>query len=361
MIKRLLLTTLVLVTAQAASAQTNPIDTVRLDIQRFYSRCLDGDVKTALTLLEIDSAQTLSTKDQQLKTQFEKRFKFATDQSDYLDTRASAITPLLTIYRDYWRASLLEHTNKYDTSFGQHVGSFLASKYAMLGQSISNEDSIDAYLKKYIDTFGLHTTGFGKTGQFLDLLVWRKQQDTTYTFTLLGEQTASPVVFMDSFITLGWEEYATLGRAYPGGWATHDALYCVRSAYDLTSEEFLVGYLAHESRHFADYKLFPKLQSADLEYRAKLTELSMADTTLFKTIEFFIQNGNYDSENGHSIANFCVIRDLSRSLFHVDSEHDMAKWKELPVEKIHAAAVAALQASTKELAKKGPDIEHYIK
>ncbi|MFZ1685507.1 MAG: hypothetical protein WAU88_15425, partial [Candidatus Zixiibacteriota bacterium] len=145
------------------------------------------------------------------------------------------------------------------------------------------------------------------------------------------------------------------------GWATHDALYCVRSAYDLTSEAFLVSYLAHESRHFADYKLFPKLQSADLEYRAKLTELSMADTILFQTIDFFIQNGNYDSENGHSIANFCVIRDLSEMLFQVECERDLDKWKALPIATIHASATAALQANTRELESSGRDIEHYIK
>ena len=43
----------------------------------------------------------------------------------------------------------------------------------------------------------------------------------------------------------------------------------------------MISYLAHESRHFEDYQLFPKLKSADLEYRAKLTELSMANETLY--------------------------------------------------------------------------------
>jgi len=89
-------------------------------------------------------------------------------------------------------------------------------------------------------------------------------------FNLLDEELKVKVVLMTDFATLGWEEYATLGTYYPGGWATDDALYCVKDAYDLNSETFLVSYLAHESRHFSDYKLFDKkLSGAELEYRAK--------------------------------------------------------------------------------------------
>ncbi len=361
MMKLILLTGLFLLAPPYALAQPRAADSVTIDYQQIYARCLDGDVKSALTLLESGENGKLSAKDLQVKEQFEKRFKNAEDESDYLEARKSPITPLLTLYRDYWRVSLLEHSNRYDSSFGNQVAEFLTEQNPVAHQSITNEDSIDVYLKKYIESFGLHTTGFGKTGQYFDLLVWKIQNDTTYSFTLNDELTSARVVFMDSFITLGWEEYATLGRAYPGGWTTHDALYCVRKAYDLTSEEFLVSYLAHESRHFADYKLFPKLKSADLEYRAKLTELSMAKVTLFKIIETFIQNANYDSENGHSVAAFCVIRDLSKSLFRVDFERDIAKWQALSIDRIHACALDLLQANTAALKRQGNDVEYYIK
>ena len=361
MMKTILLTSLILLASHFATAQSRSDDSVTIDYQQLFARCLDGDVKSALTLLEFGEIKKLSAKDLQVKAQFEKRFKNAKDESDYLEARKSPITPLLTLYRDYWRESLLEHSNKYDSSFGKQVAAFLIEQNPAAHQSIMSEDSIDVYLKKYIKSFGLHTTGFGKTGQYIDLLVWKTQKDTTYSFTLNGELTSARVVFMDSFITLGWEEYATFGRAFPGGWTTHEALYCVRKAYDLTSEEFLVSYLAHESRHFADYKLFPKLQSADLEYRAKLTELSMAKVTLFKTIESFIQNANYDSENGHSIAAFCVIRDLSKSLFHVDFERDIAKWQALSIERIHASASDLLLANTNALKQQGSDVEYFIK
>lgn len=168
------------------------------------------------------------------------------------------------------------------------------------------------------------------------------------------------VLFMEDFVTLGWEEYATLGNYYPGGWATKDAIYCVKSAYDLKSENFLISYLAHEGRHFIDYKLFPKLESADLEYRAKLTELSLADKTMYELIEFFIQNANFASENAHSVANFCAIRDLSRSIFGIDFEKDISKWKSIRPSKINKAAYKLIQLNTKALQSKGLDVEKFI-
>ncbi len=200
-----------------------------------------------------------------------------------------------------------------------------------------------------------------KPGKYFDLLVWASEKDTTYSFSLHNEQTSAEVVFMDDFVTLGWEEYATLDRYYPGGWATKKALYCVRKVYDLNSEGFKISYLAHESRHFADYKIFPKLKSADLEYRAKLTELSMAQKTLYKTIEFFINNSNYESENGHSVANYCVIRDLSKVIFKNEFEKDISKWKEISVEQINKAAYDLLEANTESLMKQGTDVRKYIK
>lgn len=336
-------------------------DNMTIDYKKIYFSCLDGDVKTALAALEFTDLKNLTEKDSDFKTKFEKRFKNEIDESDFLESRKSPISDLLEIYRNYWRAALLDNSKNYDTLLFQNVVDFLTDIYLPSGKLIDNEDSLDIYLKKYIESFGLHTTGFGKTGKYFDLLVWSTEKDTTYTFSLHNEETKAEVVFMDNFITLGWEEYATLDRYYPGGWATKKALYCVRKAYDLDSEEFMISYLAHESRHFADYKIFPKLMSADLEYRAKLTELSMAQQTLYKSIEFFINNSNYESENGHSVANYCVIRDLSEVIFKIEFEKDINKWKEISIEQINKAAYDLLKENTESLMKLGPDVEKYIK
>ncbi|MHA4806766.1 hypothetical protein ACX0G9_01600 [Flavitalea flava] len=346
-------------TAQADKSRDNSTDSIKYDYRKIYSYCLDGDIKPSLLLVSVKDKK-ISQKDLDFKTKFESRFKYPADSSGYLESKRSAIDGLLKIYYDYWRKSLLDNSVNYDSAFKSQLCSFLKTNYLPAGNLTVNEDSIDLYLNHYLASLGLHTTGFGKTGRLIDLLVWRTEKDTTYTFKLYDEKTSSRVILMDDFITLGWEEYATLDRYYPGGWATKEALYCVAKGYDLNSEDFMISYLAHESRHFADYKLFPKLVSADLEYRAKLTELSMAHETLYKIIEFFIGNSNYASDNGHSVANYCAIRDLSKILFNVDFERDIQKWKNAGPDKINKAAYEVLKANTKALTSKGAEVEKLI-
>jgi hypothetical protein len=345
------------------SGQKAQEDSVKIDRVKIFAYCLDGNVAPVLEILKQYDPQKLSGKELKFKTAFETRFAGATDKSDYLETRKSPVTELLTIYRDYWRSSLLDNSRSYDTLLGEKLSAFFSSKYQLrLDKSnLLPVDTIDVYLKKYIASFGYHTTGFGKTGKYLDLLVWKNEKDTTYQFSFYAEKIRTPVVFMDDFITVGWEEYATLGIAYPGGWSTREALFCVRKAYDLKSEDFLISYLCHEGRHFMDYKLFPRLTSADLEYRAKLTELSLLKEELIETIELFINNANYESENGHSVANYCVIRDLSKALFKVDFEKDINKWKEVNAGKINKTAYDVLEANTLALKKQGAGVEKYIK
>jgi len=346
------------------NAQTHPNDSIKLDYTRIYAVALDGNPALALPLLEIDPTKKISQKDLKFKTDFENRFKFKEDKSDFLETRKSKIDELLKIYRDYWRFSFLNKEKKNDTLMMKNVSNFLKTNFPPAEKLPLNEDSINVYQKKYITSLGYHTTGFGKTGSLYDLLVWKTEKDTIYNLNYDGKKTLVKVYFMDDFITLGWSEYATLGRYYPAGWATKEALFCVKKAYDLKSETFRVSYIGHEGRHFADYKLFPNLKgvgSADLEYRGKLTELSLYSADgLYKRVQFFIHNGNYDSENGHSIAAFCVIRDLSRLLFHNDYEKDIEKWKTIPSKKINEAAAQLLKENTKSL-EKIPNVEKFIK
>ncbi|MFH6936905.1 hypothetical protein [Flavobacterium sp. FlaQc-30] len=346
------------------NSQTAQNDSLKLDYTKIYSLALDGNPKQALSLLEIDPNKKISKKDLKFKTDFENRFKFKNDKSDFLETRKSKIDQLLKIYRDYWRMSFLDKEKKNDTLLMKNVFNFLKTKLPSSEKLTFNEDSINVYQKKYISSLGYHTTGFGKTGGLYDLLVWKTEKDTVYNLNYDGKETDVKIYFMDDFVTLGWSEYATLGRYYPAGWATKEALFCVKKAYDLKSETFKISYIGHEGRHFADYKLFPKLKgvgSADLEYRAKLTELSLySPDGLYKRLQFFINNGNYDSENGHSIAAFCVIRDLSRLLFQNDYEKDLDKWKAIPAAKINEAATKLLEENTKAL-EKIPDVEKLIK
>jgi len=342
-------------------AQTKSTDSVKLDYRKIYGYALQANIGPVFKLIQNVGSKKISLKDSHFIEDFKTRFAHDNDQSNYLNERKSQIDPLLKIFRDYWRVSLKDTGNNYDTLFVKNAASLLLSKGFLKPDQIATDDTIDVYMKKYILSLGYYNNGLGKTGRLYDLLVWRKQKDTVYQFSLQGEKINAPVVFMDDFITLGWEDYATLGEHYPGGWTTTEAIYCVKSAYDLKSESFLVDLLAHEGRHFADKRLFPHLQSADLEYRAKLVELSLLKNTVYKTIDFFINESDHTNyQNPHPFADYCVIRDLSKIFFKVEFEKDIAKWKSIPYGQINKAAEKLLQQNTVELKAKGSNVELLI-
>jgi len=338
-------------------------DSIKIDYNKIYSFALDGNISSVIKYFQSIDTASLNETDKNFIIQFNYRFGYETDVSKYIDERKSKIDGLVYIFTNYWRSSLLENFLSFDSSLIKNVTAYLAVHYqpAIFTRQDFPEDSVNLYLNNYIKSIGLYTTGYGKTGKFYDLLVWRKQQDSIFNFKIADENISVDVVFMDNFITLGWEEYATFGKYYPGGWATNASIFCVKSAYDISSENFLVSYLAHESRHFNDYKIFPKLSGADLEYRAKLTELNLANKTLYEIINFFINNANYESENAHQVANFCVVRDLSRMLFNAEFEKDVNLWKEKGVETINKFSLDLFIQNTLELKKIGENVQKFIK
>ncbi|MGW9685370.1 hypothetical protein [Flagellimonas sp. 2504JD1-5] len=328
-----------------------------LPYSQIYAYGMDADVGPIFSLLE---EHGLNAKDQKFKSDFEARFKGEHD----LGTNApeSEIETLISYFKSYWRKSLLDPTGNFERELGGNVVPFLMKNYPPVRGKKVTRDSLGYFLRDYIREKGLFTTDeVTYQGRLIDLMVWKKQTQKVYQVDLgRGETQETTVYFMQDFATLGWMEYATLGAHHPGGWTEEEGIYCVKKAYDLESENFKISYLAHEARHFADKKLWPNLKSADLEYRAKLTELSLAQNTLFHLIAFFSENANKDSENGHQIANYCVIRDLSKKLFKSEFETSKEKWKTLSKKQINKAARQLLKKNTKALKSKGSDVRSFI-
>ncbi len=318
----------------------------KFNYSKISAFCLDADIASALKLIQTSDLTNLSKRDSNFVVEIRNRFGHSEDMSKYRETRKSKLDDILLIYMNYWRESLLDPKTSYDSILRRELSYHLTGS-----NSTVHEDSLHLLLIKRINDLGYHTTGFGMTGKLYDLLVWRSQQDTTYRFNLHHEIIECPVVLMDDFITLGWEEYATADRAYPGGWATATSLYCVKKGYKLSSEEFLISYLCHEGKHFSDLKQFPNLSSTELEYRAKLTELSLLNGTLFKVLANFIRNSNETGNNPHTVANFQVIRDLSVKMFREPFVEDIKLWEQRGIKKINKAAYEILRKNIPEKTK----------
>ncbi len=332
-----------------------------INYKQIYAYGLDANITPAIALLK-STDDNLSVKDQTFKKRFLQRFAEGLETNVDPPIEHPQIKELLHIFRSYWRMSMLDTTQNYDGYLASKVGPFLKKYHPPVKNLELQRDSIGKYLSRYVRSQGFYTTKtVGKTGRLVDLPIWQTQLDTIYTFALHQDQMEVPVVMMKDFISLGWIQYATLGRHYPGGWATKDTLFCVRQAYDLESEAFQISYLAHEGRHLNDYHLFPALKSPDLEYRAKLTELSLAKESLFDLIAFFVTQSNKASKNPHQFANYCLIRDLSQQLFKKDFEHDLEQWQKTEKLKINKAALKLLRRNTKQLRKQGEDVETILK
>ncbi|MEM9649185.1 MAG: hypothetical protein AAF969_11950 [Bacteroidota bacterium] len=336
------------------SAQQEPR---ALPYDQIYAYGMDANVSPVFPLLEVDG---LAAKDQKFKSDFEARFKG--DRDAEASTPESEMETLISYFKSYWRKSLLDPTGNFERDLGGNVVPFLMKNYPPVRGKKVTRDSLGYFLRDYIRAKELYTTDeVTYQGRLIDLMVWKKQTAKVYKVDLgRGEMQEVTVFFMEDFATLGWMEYATLGAHHPGGWTEEEGIYCVKKAYDVESENFRISYLAHEARHFADKPLWPDLESADLEYRAKLTELSLAQDTLYNLIIFFARNANKESENGHQAANYCVIRDLSQKLFKSNFETSPEKWKVLGTKRINKAARKLLEKNTKALKKQGATVKSVL-
>ena len=332
-------------------------------IDRVSALALQGNVKQAIVLMDSLPEKALTADIEQMRSNYYRRF-VADEEPQAPASSDSGAVGVLRIFQRYWRDALMMRLSEpvLESRLRSGLTSYLHQRYwiAALMPTMLVKAMIDPLYMGYLKSRGYYATGLGKTGTIFDMLVWTEQDDRDFAIDLPGGVQNVRVVFMDKFLTLGWEEFATFGRCYPGGWAKTDALYCVKKAYDTGSEDFRVSYLTHEAQHFADYARYPKLLQPDLEYRAKLAELCQTDTLKDRLIKRFIVNALDDSTQAHSFADHCVIRDLSRRLFKTDYVSDLEQWKALKPHALNATARELLLANTTALDKL-KDVERYIR
>lgn len=321
------------------------------EFKKIYSYALQADVSKILSVLDTLSDESLTEKERIIKEKYFHRFKLEDEDIDY-NTSDPLLKSLLEVYHSYWKKALLDNkqTEQYEEQLKNDVVAFL-NEHGYLADTLSMkdvEDNFGQHLKNFLSHHNYYSAT-GKTAGLYDLFLWSKEVPKTYHVQLPETETATTVVFLEDVVTMGWEEYASFGTVYPGGWATKEMLYNVRKAYDTTSENYKVSYLKHEAQHFADYKAFPALTGADLEYRAKLVELVYADQTLYGLIRSFIRNANPEGRNPHAFANYAVIRDLSGKIFKQDFVSDIERWKKVPSKKIRKLSERLLKQHSKAL------------
>ncbi|MCX7174052.1 MAG: hypothetical protein NT159_09025 [Proteobacteria bacterium] len=323
-----------------------------------YDAALAGDAIKALAALSEIDVNTLSAED---------AARAVCIRNAVLEPpRAEAIPPMsnsiLLAYRTYWQQSMRRRvtTGEAEAQLKNRLDAILAAWKPAYASSDSLEVASER-ARQAVEHDGLFALT-GVTSPYYELAIWKTQAQRTYSVKLHDRRVETQVVFLDDFVSFGWAGYATCDRFHTAGWATEKSLFAVKSAYDLASERFQVSYLAHESRHFSDYRRFPKLQQPELEYRAKLTELTLARASAHDLIATFARRAGRDRSVPHNFANYWVLRHLGKMLLGSDALiDDVSLWKRVPARDIRSAAKRLLTSNDASLIGKKPkSVERFL-
>jgi hypothetical protein len=216
---------------------------------------------------------------------------------------------IIGIYRSYWRAAM-------DVSQRARAEQRLFDELrkAIRRPDLKDRDAVLREVSAQLNARNIYTT-LGKTAALYDLLLYLNQEEQLHKVDLSDGTSHDVKVFlMKSMMSYGWSRYFNCGGPGTGGFAVENGLYAVAETYDLDGEGFLVSFLSHETRHFADYKRYPGLEGPELEYRAKLTELARVDKTLPGILSLFDSSQSDNRENPHSHANRRVLGAMRKQL-----------------------------------------------
>ena len=314
---------------------------------QYMVQALQGNVSQALRLFENSPSGVTSGADQVLAEQYRRRF-LARDESGPQSSGDGFIDETVSIYRKYWLQSLMGESSsaQAEIMLNDSLGKLL-SRFKLRDESAHSGNILNS-VGEAIGKRGFHYFN-DNSPPLQDLMIWGEQSVEVYKVELTDSTLTVPVIFMDDFYSLGWSYFATFGLASTGGWAAADALYCVAWFYDRESENFNVSYLKHEGRHFADYTRYPKLQETDLEYRAKLTELAFASSSLPRLLREFGNKAAPNPGSPHAYANYKVSRDLYQAIFDSPLPDTGNPWELISAGRVNPAARALLAEHTRKL------------
>lgn len=302
------------------------------DFKKIYHYALRGEIDQVLYMLDTIDVTKLDSSQAAARAGFFSRFR-EKDTTQLQWTTAAEVNHIILLFRNYWNDIMLgeQDVGTADSILLELISNFLYQKHFQKLQipvSQIREDP-QKYTTEFLEVKGFHANAMGKTAHLYDLFLWKQNEVQDYAIGLITDSVTVKVNFMQDFVVTGWIEHASLGASHAGGWATKEALYATKDAYDLESEKFNVSYLSHEGQHFLDYLDFPRLKGPDLEYRAKLVELIKAEDTFNDLLELFINHAAQDASNSHSFANWKLVSSLSEELFDSEFEDALQKWEAL--------------------------------
>lgn len=211
--------------------------------------------------------------------------------------------------------------------------------------NLPNDDNIEEEIEKMVKAEGYECL-CGDTSGFFGPYIWESSTKVTYEVELPSGIQPYTIIMMDGFISRSWLDFISFGETGTGGWVGKDGtLCCVRSLYDTESEEFNISFLKHEAQHAHDKKKYLDITTVDLEYRAKLVELIYWHNDE-KIKEIYSEADNTNPNNGHSVAAYRIISEMSQKIFGCEYVNDENIW-ENKLDNVKKYAMELLEKSSR--------------
>ncbi|MBS5844068.1 MAG: hypothetical protein KIC77_11420 [Clostridiales bacterium] len=187
----------------------------------------------------------------------------------------------------------------------------------------------------------------GRTSGYYGPYIWKTEELRHYAVELPEGTQDYAVKLLDGFIMKSWLDYISFGETGTGGWSNGDGLiHCIKSAYDLESEDFQVSLLKHEAQHAMDQARYKGITNEELEYRAKLVELIYSKKR--RILERFVSQADATrADNGHGLAAERIV-----GKFETRLKKDRGGLAELPIGTVQAISQSLFAESSKEMAAK---------
>jgi len=331
--------------AMAAAPASTPA--ARRAIDDSVSAALQGDVRRSLQALAAVPAPQFAGRDADYRACLFGRFERSTPPYLAGAVEDPFAREALAAYQDYWWHALSAPPRRaaLDAQLLQRLRGLLGADAAD-----ADWDAVEERLAARLRERGYHAQ-LGRTPPLRELMIWRRQTARTYDVVLPEGAHRVQVELLDDFVSLGWSHYARCGRGSNGGWAADERLYAVVPWFggDLGSDRFRASLLGHETQHFADLKRFA-LEPWELEYRAKLSELWMARSTLRELLAKFAAAQSDDEDSPHTYANRRVLAALRARLGAAGLAAAKPDLADVPADAVRAAAREQLLADSAQRA-----------
>lgn len=298
--------------ALAAQDAPSPTSTPegREALQSALGEVLQGDMHAALTRLRGLPDDRFAGRGAEVRSCVIARFGGRAVNDGPAPDLPPTAARALALYRVYWRTGLLDSAAR--PAAEERLRAGLVALLGLPGGT--GLDETEAPLAARLAAEGVHVLS-GVTPPFRELMLWRRESVEQREVALPEGVHRARLVVLDDFASLGWAAYGTCGRSYTGGWVRPDGIYAVRPGWDdLEGENFRISFLAHETQHFADKERYGELASWELEYRAKLAEFALAQTSQASLLDAFAHNQGDDPGIPHPYANRRVLAALRTRL-----------------------------------------------